>query len=294
MASAWDRYRDPVLEAFDGAEIVESGLDWVTVTAKEEKVCGELIDLGRHIQDVQRSFGFVAKPTGFQGYRGMSTEGCMYGVRGDGALLRVSGYLAHEYAPAIPTLGTHVSRLDLQVTVSLRRDSRALARNWLDGLNASYGRRGSDGQPATKLVDSYSRGACAYIGARTSALYGRLYDKSREGTGGYPANSWRLECEVKRHRSTPYFERLSSTSFDPGTIAGWVLEQFRRWGVNHEIETNPAIPTPVVRVPKSDVQRRLEWVARVAAPVLRSLYEAGYHEQATCAAYAWMMPETSE
>jgi hypothetical protein len=48
---------------------------------------------------------------------------------------------------------------------------------------------------------------------------------------------------------------------------------------------------PQVPRVQTDVERQLAWLRDTVAPVLRKLYSAGYHDEATNALYAWLMPE---
>jgi hypothetical protein len=70
-----------------------------------------------------------------------------------------------------------------------------------------------------------------------------------------------------------------------------VIAQWRRAGVNVLLRDIWKMEPPIVTRVTSDVERKLEWMRRVASKVYRELYEAGYQQEAADALFSWLAPE---
>jgi DNA relaxase NicK len=273
------------------ATIIDSGVDWLTVTTSDTEKGEKLIGIGEELCSGLSDSGSLLKKTGFQGYTGYGAESVFYGTRPDGVCLRVSGSIAHQTATAIALVQPNVTRIDLQITARRGTDDAEHARRIIDQYRAES--TGTDGrtQRATQLIDSGSTGSTVMVGKRTAAWYGRYYDKSRETAGRYPPGTWRVESECKRRLATPVFERLAEYSFDRGAIASMVRSQWRRAGIHVHMRDNWELESPIVPRVTSDVERKLAWLRKVASKVYRELYEAGYQDEAANAMFDWLAPD---
>lgn len=276
---------------FGGGKVMDAGVDWITATGKEAETCESLLSIGQTLATLQEGCGFCGQRQHFQGYSGYGAEGVFYGTRPDGACLRVSGSLAHLQAAAIARVPAHISRVDLQVTVLLGEAREGLAHELVNAWRADRRRAAAAAQRRSELIDTGRHGSTAGFGARTSALFGRVYDKHKESTGAYPAGAWRAEVEVKRKLGSAIFGRLAGYEFSKESVIGFVRQLWARLGVELEIPGALAVDVPVVPRQTTDHERKLLWLRTTAAPVVRQLHEAGRGADAASALYSWLMNE---
>ncbi len=280
-----------MVSVFAGCKVVEAAPDWITATGKGAEQCESIVQIGESILAERQGSGYYGAKAGFQGYRGFGAEGCFYGIRQDGACLRVSGAIARQACESIRDAELHVTRFDLQTTVQLNKDAVRLARRLVDDVRREHTGKSGGSQRATKLIDAGSNGSTAYFGARSAPLYCRIYDKHRESAGTYSAGAWRAEAEYKRALATATFKRAGEQDYRPSICASLVRASLARCGINLLYATLSDEKLPQVPRVQTDVERQLAWLRDTVAPVLRKLYSAGYHDEATNALYAWLMPE---
>src|SRR5829696_6782177 len=103
---------------FQGPDkVLDSGIDYITATARGRNTESSLSAFGRFIVNEQIQRGEKVRNFYFSGYRGSVAGSASYGVRHDGSVIRLSSGVAKEYWAQVYHLCTNVSRLDLQVTV---------------------------------------------------------------------------------------------------------------------------------------------------------------------------------
>lgn len=276
---------------FADARLISAGVDWITATAKEVDACEQLLSLGREAQTMKEDSGFFGRRAGFQGYTGYGVEGCFVGTRGDGACLRVSGSTAHRLAVDIARIPVNITRLDLEMTVQFDADRKEYASAFMEAYRDDARRTSRNPKRRTQYFDADSDGSTAAFGARSSAFYARLYDKGREAPEQYPVGAWRLEGEYKRGLGSLTFERLAEYGFEPDAIIAMMRSQFAKCGVGIMVDSKMALDSPVLPRAKTDVERRIAWLERVARPVVIALHNAGHAKEAADALYGWLMAE---
>lgn len=277
-----------------GSRVVSVGVDWITATAKEVGACEQLLDIGHQALKTNEGCGYFSRRQSFRGYTGSGGEGCFVGTRADGVCLRVSGSIAHHRAADIARTPANITRLDVQVTVQFDTDRKDYAHEFVKAYRAVAKRADADTKRRSQLIDADSDGSTAALGSRSSAFFGRIYDKGREAREEYPIGTWRIESECKRELATPTFRRLAEHGFSRDGIISLMVSQWRKRGVLLDLETNADVDEPLVPRVRTDVERSLQWLGRVAQPVVRRLYDAGYGKEVTYALFGWLMAEGGE
>lgn len=277
-----------------GAQLIDAGVDWLTITAKDDGPCQELIEAGERLLGIAQDSGSVIKPGKELGFRGYGASWCYVGTKMGLVYLRVSGSAAHHHAPAVFMDGVKVTRIDLQATCKMPdidgKYAHELVSRWRADRNGSARRN----QCASKLIDSGSDGNSAYLGKRTSAFFGRVYDKARENPGEYPLGTWRIEAESKRRLATPIAQTLAAAGWRRETVIGLLKSQFRKRGVDIMLPSSLDVPEPIVPRRESDVDKKLAWLRNTVAPVLVKLHEMGYDAEAAEALYGWLTEPLGE
>jgi hypothetical protein len=176
--------------------IESAGVDWITATAQKGSTRWDMEVFARSERERLMDAGASIKQGYRLGYYGWQAEGFFHGQREGGSIIVASGAVAHGIHKSVANVSDNISRLDLQVTVSLPIERPNLA-----AQAHAIIRSGSPAKVRMKNV-SYTntspQGDTCNIGKRKSDSYGRLYDKAAESGHGAARSRWRYEVELKR------------------------------------------------------------------------------------------------
>lgn len=135
------------------------------------------------------------EPWVWNGYGGYRSRYGAFGARLDGSIIQASSWAAQALWAVRPDFDG-VPRCDLAVTVWLERDCPDTAERVADAASASQAGKGATAR-SVRLVKGYGNGDTAYIGARTSDSFIRVYDKWREsGKDEVYRYAWRIELQL--------------------------------------------------------------------------------------------------
>lgn len=126
-------------------------------------------------------------------------------------------------------MSDNVSRLDLALTVRVEPDYLPIAVRSLREFEKW--RREHDGRIKRRLIDGGADGSTLEIGSRSSAQFGRIYDKHAESPFGYEKGCWRYEVEYKDEYAKAIAEQVYSAPNREPTIAALVAGFFRDRGI---------------------------------------------------------------
>lgn len=195
-------------------EFESAGVDWITATAQKGSTRVDMMKFARHQRERFMDAGVSIKMGYRLGYYGWQAEGFFHGQREGGSIVVASGATAHQVHRSIINVSDHISRLDLQVTVSTPVELPNLAAH-------AYGvlKSGSPAKVKVKnvtYIETHPSGATTNVGKRTSDSYGRIYDKATESGHGTARSRWRYEIELKRNLAVAAATTLSR--FEAPTI----------------------------------------------------------------------------
>lgn len=178
-------------------EFESAGVDWITATAQKGSTRLEMMEFARHQRERFMDAGVSIKSGYRLGYFGWQAEGFFHGQREGGSIIVASSETAHQCYRSILNVADHISRLDLQVTVSTPVELPNLAAQAYAALKS-----GSPAKVRMKnvtYIESQPQGATTNVGKRSSDGYGRIYDKASESGQGVARSRWRYEIELKRN-----------------------------------------------------------------------------------------------
>lgn len=237
--------------------------DYLTITAKhrtqEYAALGAVFDAIKLDDDMK---GVDEKPARALGYVGTKCGTMFLGSNHDGGMFRASGYMADVAARMFSWVGGehHVTRVDFQLTWGYERDYPNLAEIISEGVRAAQKVEALKVPPQVRLISSYGKGDTVTIGARSSEVFVRIYDKSREAKVDGPPWNWRYEVELKGERALQAIRlyRLSKQPDDAvfNIVDYWMKERLVDipWG------TRPHTPWPEIGRPETDAERKLKWL----------------------------------
>lgn len=241
----------------------EAAVDYITITTGLRSTQAEEREVKRLAFDLLERDGMARRSKEFRwnGYQGVCTPHVQLGVRQDGTILRVSGGMAEAAGCSLPAGGQNITRVDLAFTAWVD-DPTFAPRGAIEQNARSAALERSRSKPCkVTLIDSGNSGQTLLVGSRTSAQYGRLYDKAAESGDSYYKGAWRWEVEYK----TPLAKQVASTlpvdKARSPAIAALVGSWFTSRGVVCPV--TPAGDSCAPRAPRracrTDHQRR-EWL----------------------------------
>jgi hypothetical protein len=210
-------------------DILSAGIDWITATAQK----GETRWNMQTYADNQRRRLMDADVTITNGYRlgyyGWQCEGFFHGNREGGSIVVASGAVAHNVFRGVAGIADHISRLDVQTTVSFPHDRPHLGVQAYSALKS-----GTPSKVKVKnvtLITSQPEGETINLGKRSSDQYARLYDKATEGRLGEARSVWRYEVEFKRRPAGAIAARLRNDHRTEMVALSIVHDHFSARGV---------------------------------------------------------------
>jgi DNA relaxase NicK len=260
--------------SYGNAPIKESQVDWLTATFKDGgkwqaakiRLQGALSEEAEDGEDI--------RPFRFQGYSGEQAGRVGYGVRDDGALMRLSGSVSDALLGHLLPLTSNVSRIDLAVTADLTGiPVNPVVEGYKSGREAAtHGGTRSDFQ----IIRHSRKGDTLYTGARTSQRFGRIYNKFSESQLAFYAGCYRWELEAKGKLATRLAIAVADSADRHGAIRTVVHDYYKRLGCTPPWdEHSPDLHISAYR-PRTTRLSRLLWLARQVKPVIDKLIAEGH------------------
>lgn len=256
------------------AYVRDIGVDWMTLTTKDPQRALEWAEAFSAVAAQEQTRGHKWGDARFFGYVGQSCGHVFYGKRSDGALVRLSSAIAEECGALFSPDACHCTRIDLQVTVELATAAPYLLERMYEAATEAPKKVGR--AVGYTLIKASDGSRTLYVGSRTSARYGRIYDKGMEQTLGQPGKLMRFELEVKDDLADQAVSMLYGNAEADRTIL-WLLQDFfEQRGIPVLWQTAQlAEGFKVPRIPIDDASS-LRWIAGpVAKTVARLMHTVG-------------------
>lgn len=251
------------------AQIVNSGVDWITVTQSDMTKRRDLFNLGYTLWS--RSVSGGNKPTPFRahGYDGLHALGVVVAERDDSVLLTLSSDTADVHWRDALRLASNCSRLDLQVTVRFNVPQPDLHLfSYVTAAALSKAR----GKPlSVSSVISNKGGGTTYLGSRQSDEYARVYDKEAESRDLFWKNAWRFEVVRQNESAFQTGQHLGDGPDWRERVRAVVWDYFAQRGVVLPFERGGGNTLHIVRQDPTDDARRRAWLAAQVRPSILDL-----------------------
>lgn len=209
------------------------------------------------------------------GYRGWIAGKIAFGTSGQGAMLQASGYAAEFVAAECPGWD-NVARLDVHVTHWYETDEHWIV-DAVERRSREYAAVQGARKHKVRKEDSGDDGKTVYIGARTSPIFIRTYEKGKERKGAEDyANAIRHEIELKNGFGSDYWPKPGRVVPSRESLAALVYSVYKKRGVFLP-KTKDAgyfeVPVPKEDASASD---RLAWYRAQVAPSIKKAKLQGY------------------
>lgn len=252
--------------------ILDSGVDWMTVTAQGPDERTGLGVLSRRLAREVKDKGNELLPWAFSGYAGFKTRGLQWGERHDSTIVRLSGPTARWEWWDFYQLCEAVTRVDWQVTY---RSSVDPQRRVLDHHKAAkrkwHGRK--DGPTVTIIADDRG-GATLYLGKRASRIMMRVYNKFAESNDEHYRGCVRYEVELKERMAQSMMVQLTRGGMPQALIISSVHEMMSVRGVSPPWDPGgPPLTQDSEPISATDVARKRRWLRAQVRPTIDFLVE---------------------
>lgn len=176
-------------------EVLDCGIDYITVTATHPPKTKTLRDIGYELVSREALEGNTVHKWRGLGYAGQYAGSASVGVGEQGVIVRLSSGVARDEWKEPFLYSSNCTRLDLQITV---RDGRPATDVLFEQWEA-IGRKRSQLRkpPGAKLIRSHAGAETIMLGSRQSDRYGRIYDKGLESKLPELEGAVRFEMETK-------------------------------------------------------------------------------------------------
>jgi Replication initiation factor len=257
--------------------IVESGVDWLTLTTPEQVDVWDAEHTGPLFSVVKRAHaGYLAterEPWGWNGYAGWRDGPVSTGRRKDGSIVRVSGAAARFAAETAHLWHWRATRVDVQATVKLDGvDVDAHIAKQVKLVRAFSS--GSAGKPpSVRHVQTFGQGDTLYVGSRHSEVMIRLYNKEAEsGRETEYLGCVRVEMELKGRAAGLLWAQIACPSEERVSAVGVLGATALARGINSLEGLVWPDSQPVRGVPReTEDEKRLHWLEAGVAGVVKRL-----------------------
>jgi len=209
--------------------VKEAQVDWLTLTFRDGGKWKAAELAAEHALDQEKGDGADESVLRFQGYDGRQAGRVGFGVRDDGALVRLSGELADAGLRDLLPLASNVSRIDLAVTVQLPPH---YPNPMTEGFRLGPITKPARGSaPDYQIIQHSRQGTTLYVGNRRSPRFGRVYDKWRESQLDFYRGCTRYELEAKGKLAARLAAAVAFAADRRSTIRVLVRDYFEPRGV---------------------------------------------------------------
>lgn len=260
-------------------KILESGVDWLTVTAERGQLSDKLIALADPLLHQQESQGNRVLLWKGNGYHGRTSGAVSLGIGRQGGIVTLKSREAFLSAELFLGGDYRVTRLDLQTTCF---DKSKMEDRWLSEYFALQHREKKVGRPlSSDLRLNSGGGSTLYLGSPKSDVIARGYDKGIEQKIAQAGECQRFEVQYRRRFAKLQAARLYQSKNKPHHTATIVTRFFQARGIS--------VPRVAKDLPgfevqhealyskraASDSERSLRWLGAAVAPSVRRLIELG-------------------
>jgi hypothetical protein len=265
--------------------VLDAGVDWVTLTAPtffspDGPEAAALRNLLRRDWYGGQA-GVDVEVWGWSGYSGLKFGPLAMGARRDGSIVRCSGPASRLLTSVPWAAGWKCTRLDLQITARVPTGDVDAYITALKG-GAVAARAGANGRPwKVAHIAGMGDGDTLLMGARSSALYARVYNKYAEsGFEGDYIGAVRFEIEVKNGVADRLWWKLSGQSGNTVLAQELVVAAMHSRGVYPAIDIRPA-PEEWLRTVsrETDADRQLLWLEKSVSGIVRKLRAQGLESE---------------
>lgn len=260
-------------------KILESGIDWLTVTAPRGQYADSMIALAEPLLHEQLDQGNRVSLWKGSGYHGRTSGAVSLGVGREGSIVTLKSREAACNAEPFLRGDYRVTRLDLQTTCF---DESKMAHRWEVEYALVQSSKKRSGRPISAHLRLDSRGGSSlYLGSPKSDIIARGYDKGIEAKIAQAGECQRFEVQYRRRYAKLQAHRLNQSKDTAHYIAHTVTTFFKARGVSvprvkkgapERLDEYEALYS---KRAASDEERSLKWLGTLVRPSIERLIDSG-------------------
>lgn len=264
-------------------KILESGIDWLTVTASRGDYADSMIALAEPLLQQQLDQGNRLSMWKGSGYHGRTSGEVSLGVGREGSIVTLKAREAYLSAALFLKESYRATRMDLQITCV---DEAKAEDRWMAEYFALQVREKKVGRPiSSDLRLNSGGGSTLYLGSPKSDIIARGYDKGIEAKIAEAGECQRLEVQFRRKAAKRQVARLRESKDSDGYIASTVTSFFGTRGISV-----PCVPRQLsghqvqyenlyTKRAASDEERSLRWLGTLVRPSVERLIQSGKRDE---------------
>lgn len=254
--------------------ILESAVDWLTLTALPSRGGPSLSALGRRLVAEESEHGAKRKAWHWRTYAGEHAGSVSWGTGPDGELVQITGGAADYYFDRTTSPHWRCTRIDVQVTCRFPSSIDAHIEGVFDGIATSHPQAGF--AQSSQLIKTTQGGFTCYVGTPGSERMGRIYNKERESKHERYRDAARWEVECRSIVASSLRNHLAASADRGDALRRYVHTYFVKSGVQPPWTANDSL-LHCERPPRnSEAAAKLAWLANTVAPTVQRLSDAGH------------------
>jgi DNA relaxase NicK len=258
------------------AKLVDAGIDYVRVTSQDQRQKGKMLDYYLKKRAGDEALGYKESKGGAFGFVGYKIRHALYGVKGEWAMVQVSGARAKDSLVLCKT-GTQCTRLDLQVTyhVGEQNVGKVLRQAYEDACSHV---RPKARPVAVKLIEERHQAQTVYVGKRASDIFIRCYDKFEESAAEEFRGCVRFEVELKGRAAKSMWAGVQAGQGWISLLLKQLYEILKERGIVLPDDDFSSYPTIPLKKERTSDESKLAWLHRAVRPTVAHLAAIwGFH-----------------
>lgn len=253
--------------------VLESQIDWLTVSAHSPRLADRWRMHCLHLQQLEAHSGAKLRPFHVNQYVGQQCGRVRFGLTHEACLVQLSGEAASDGFEFFWADHDSITRLDIAVTYRTATDDLAVAgRAYVDAVAH---RAQTPRAALPSLITNGDGGATLYLGSRKSSRFARWYNKEAEclarndraGAERYD-RAWRIEIELHDIDAQAVGMMLAEPGGAAPKIRYYIGHYLGQHGIEcpYDMSQRETLPRGFRR--RSDRETRLDWLGRTVRPTI--------------------------
>lgn len=264
-------------EISNAEKVILSGVDWITYVSSQGEASRTLYTQGAKLAAEIEPHKDLWRNWQRNKFIGWQVSGVAFGWRDDNrAMVQMSGAIPFYRLEPLNAIDGKVTRVDLQVTLSLAKPDTTLAKRGyatLDDINRNRDRK------RHIVYHKSTTGETLYVGKRSAPVFLRLYDKTDWIRPGHLGRYWRYEVEYKREAAQRAYTALIDRDDRDDAVVALVGTEFSKRGLPSNWADSPTIDAIATGAKISTATTKLAWLTKCVSPVVAKLCAAGYDDE---------------
>lgn len=249
--------------------------DYLTVTGPDSNLPASLHGQASSLFRFEAETGNKIRGWGLAGFKGFKCGSVEVGTRDKDCIVRLVSDVAGRSWSSIYQHASNVSRFDLQATVKVEGSVTRRIDSYRN-MAQRHAKKNHD-VPIVRWVADNRGGYTLYLGARTSIVFGRIYDKFAHTKLDHHRQCVRFEVQYHNKLACFIARSLYQANGDKGLMATFITQFFQGRDIKLSLPYRSDGRYGCERS-RSDVDKNLKWLRASVRPTVQRLIDLGHGE----------------